>query len=223
MLTLAVTGGIGAGKSTVSSILAEFGAVVVDSDRLAREVVAPGTPGLAAVAAAFGPGVVRPDGELDRAALAAIVFDPLDGGEARAQLESITHPLVRAEFHRRRAEAVRRDPEAVVVNDIPLLRTHAEADAFDLVIVVVAPEQVRVERLIERGLSAREARARIAAQISDSERVALADIVIHNDGGPDDLRAQVERIWSERLRPRAAGGEDPGTAPAETAGGADRL
>lgn len=204
MLTLAVTGGIGAGKSTVSAILSELGAVVVDSDRLAREVVAPGTPGLAAVVAAFGPGVLRSDGELDRAALAAVVFDPLDGGEARALLESITHPLVRAEFHRRRAEAVRHDPDAIVVNDIPLLRTRAEADAFDLVLVVVAPDGLRVERLVERGLAADEARARIAAQISDSERMALADLVIHNDGDPEDLRTQVERVWAERLRPRTA-------------------
>lgn len=207
MLTIAVTGGIGAGKSTVSSILAELGAVVIDSDRLAREVVAPGTPGLAAVASAFGPDVVRPDGELDRAALAAIVFDPVDGGEARAELESITHPLVRAEFHRLRNEAALRDPHAVVVNDIPLLRTRAEADAFDLVVVVVAPEEVRIVRLVERGLSVHEARTRIAAQIGDSERVALADIVIQNDGDPDDLRAHVQRVWTQRLRPRTAAGD----------------
>lgn len=217
MLTIAVTGGIGAGKSTVSAMLGELGAVVIDSDRLAREVVAPGTSGLAAVAAAFGRGVLRPDGELDRAALAAIVFDPADGGAARARLEAITHPLVRAEFRRLRDEAGRRDSGSVVVNDIPLLRTRAEAAAFDLVIVVVAPEERRIDRLIERGLTAHEARARIAAQIGDSERVALADIVIHNDGDPDDLREQVERIWWDRLRGSGVGAENPRPEVAETA------
>lgn len=198
MQTIAVTGGIGAGKSTVSRLLAEFGAVVIDSDALARDVVAPGTPGLAAVIAAFGPQVLSTQGgvrQLDRSALAAIVFAPDSGDAARHRLEQITHPLVRAEFRRLRDDAMARDPAAVVVNDIPILRSEAEASQFDSVIVVVAPIEVRVARLVERGLAEGDARARIAAQISDDERHALADIVIHNDGEEAHLRAQVAALW----------------------------
>jgi dephospho-CoA kinase len=172
--TVAVTGGIGAGKSTVSRILAELGAIVVDSDRLARQVVEPGTPGLADVVAAFGPQVLAVDGTLDRAALAGMVFAAPDADAARRRLEGIIHPLVRAEFRRIVGEAARGS-----------------------VVVVVAEEPVRVARLMERGLTEADARARIAAQISDDERVAFADHVIHNDGDEAALRRQVERLWEE--------------------------
>jgi dephospho-CoA kinase len=192
--TVAVTGGIGAGKSTVSRILAELGAIVVASDRLARQVVEPGTPGLADVVAAFGPQVLAGDGTLDRAALAGMVFAAPDADAARRRLEGIIHPLVRAEFRRIVGEAAR---GSVVVNDIPILRSAAQAAEFDTVMVVVAQEPVRVARLMERGLTEADARARIAAQISDDERVALADHVIHNDGDEAALRRQVERLWEE--------------------------
>lgn len=222
VLTVAVTGGIGAGKSTVAGMLAELGAVVIDSDALAREVVAPGTLGLAAVVRAFGPGVLAADGSLDRAALAGIVFAD---AAARRRLEEITHPLVREEFRRRRdALAAPRGSDAavgaatdavvgaavdsaagtVLVNDIPILRSKRAAAEFDLVVVVVADEKVRLNRLVGRGLSEADARARIAAQISDDERRALADVVIENNGDDVALGAQVRRLWEERLKPGAA-------------------
>ncbi len=195
MITVAVTGGIGSGKSTVSSALRDRGAVVVDSDQLAREVVAPGTPGLAAIADAFGAGMITADGALDRPALASVVFaDPA----ARAVLEGITHPLVRAGF----AEIQREAPaDAVVVNDIPLLTTLPAAAAFHLVIGVRADAELRVQRLVGRGLSAADARARMAAQLSDDERRPLCDVVLVNHGGPDDLTAEVGELWATRLLP----------------------
>ncbi|MEP6562818.1 MAG: dephospho-CoA kinase, partial [Nakamurella sp.] len=166
MITVAVTGGIGSGKSTVSSALAECGAVLIDSDQLAREVVAPGSPGLVAVAEAFGPQVIDADGGLDRAALAAVVFSD---AAARGTLEGITHPLVRARFAQLREAA---PPDAVIVNDIPILNTLAVAATFQLVIGVQADTEVRVGRLIQRGLAEADARARMAAQLSDSERAS---------------------------------------------------
>jgi dephospho-CoA kinase len=193
---VAVTGGIGAGKSTVSQMLGDFGALVVDSDRLARRVVEPGTPGLAAVVETFGSGVLSTDGTLNRAALAEIVFASADADEARRTLEQIIHPRVRAEF-RRIAEGA--PPGSVVVNDIPILRSRAAAEQFDVVVVVVAEEPVRIARLIERGLAEDDARARIAAQISDGERLALADRVIHNSGDEADLRRLVGDLWRELL------------------------
>jgi dephospho-CoA kinase len=197
MLTVAVTGGIGAGKSTVSGVLAELGAVVVDSDVLAREVVAPGTPGLAAVVTEFGPGVLGPDGGLDRAALAAIVFsDPA----ARQRLEAITHPLVRAAFERQRDAA---GPDAIVVNDIPLLRSLGMAAGFHLVVTAGAEEQIRLGRLVGRGLAEADAKARVRSQISDDERRALSDVWLANDGNRDQLRAAVTELWSGRLVPFA--------------------
>ncbi|GGL91006.1 dephospho-CoA kinase [Nakamurella endophytica] len=194
-LTVAVTGGIGAGKSTVSRMLAELGATVVDSDRLARDVVAPGTPGLAEIVRTFGPGVVGADGALDRAALAAVVFaDP----EARRRLEAITHPRVRAAFDAVVREAGR---EAVVVNDIPLLRDVAAAAAFHLVIGVHAPDEVRVRRLVGRGLAESDARARLAAQIDDRARARLCDLWWSNDGSPEALRPLVADTWRGRILP----------------------
>lgn len=195
--TVAVTGGIGAGKSTVSRSLALLGAIVVDSDQLAREVVAPGTEGLAAVIAAFGPEILATDGSLDRAALAAIIFpDTAAAATARQRLEAIIHPRVRAEFRRICDDA---PAASIVVNDIPILRSAAQAAEFDLVVVVTAPQAARISRLVDRGLTEADARARIAAQISDQERVALANIVIDNDGDEAALQAQVEALWANLL------------------------
>jgi dephospho-CoA kinase len=193
VLRIGLTGGIGSGKSTVASLLAERGARVVDADRIAREVVAPGTPGLAAVVAEFGGDVVAPDGSLDRPALAAVVFgDPA----ARSRLDCIVHPLVRA----RAAEAVAAAPaDAVVVQDVPLLVETGQAGSYDLVLVVETDEEVRVRRLVERGLSADDARARIASQATDGQRRAVADVVLRNDGDRDALIAQVDRFWSEHV------------------------
>ncbi len=195
MITVAVTGGIGSGKSTVSAALRERGAVVVDSDQLAREVVAPGTPGLAAIAERFGADMVDADGALDRAALAAVVFaDPA----SRLALEQITHPLVRKGFEaRQQAAAI----DAIVVNDIPLLTTLKAAAAFHLVVGVRADAERRVERLISRGLGEADARARMAAQLTDAERAPLCDVLIDNDGGRADVVATVDSLWLHRLLP----------------------
>ena len=198
MLRIGLTGGIGSGKSTVASLLAERGARVVDADRLAREVVEPGTPGLAAVVAEFGDGVLTAEGALDRAALAALVFaDPA----ARARLDGVVHPLVRA----RAAELVAEAPAgAVVVQDVPLLVETGQAGLFDLVLVVEAELETRVARLVDRGLSESDARARIASQATDEQRRAVADVVLTNDGDRDALAAAVADFWAERVRP--AGG-----------------
>lgn len=192
MLSVGLTGGIGSGKSTVSRRLAELGAVVIDSDRLAREVVEPGTPGHAAVVAAFGPGVVAADGSLDRPALAARVF--ADDG-LRAVLNGIVHPLVRE----RAASLSRAAPAgAVVVQDVPLLVESGNAAAFDLVVVVDAPDDVRVARLrSDRGMSEDDVRARMAAQATREERLEAADYVLDNSGPVADLLAQVDDLWVE--------------------------
>lgn len=194
---IGLTGGIGAGKTAVARRLAELGARVVDADALAREVVAAGTPGLAAVVAEFGPGVLRPDGELDRPALGRLVFGD---EQALGRLNAIVHPLVRG----RAAELVAAAPAgSVVVQDVPLLVETGQADRFDLVLVVEAPAEVRAERLArDRGMSADEARSRMAAQASDAERRAAADVVLVNDGSPDELRARVDQVWRERVEPR---------------------
>jgi len=190
VLRVGLTGGIGSGKSEVARLLAEQGAYVVDSDVLAREVVAPGTPGLAAVVAEFGPGIL--DGaELDRAALAEIVFR--DAG-ARERLNAIVHPLVAAAA----AEAYARAPEgAVIVHDVPLLVEAGMVPLFDVVVVVDAPEDVRLERLVRRGLPEADARARMAAQASREERNAAATYVVANDGTLDDLHRRVLALWGE--------------------------
>lgn len=195
MLTVAITGGIGSGKSTAAAVLRDLGAVVIDSDRLARRVVEPGTAGLAAVAAEFGPEVLGADGALDRAALAALVFADAD---ARRRLERITHPLVRAAFDRERDAAGR---DAIVVNDIPLLRSLDVAGGFHLVVTTGADEESRVRRLVLRGLTEADARARIRSQISDDERRVFADVWLENDDGPDELREAVTALWSRRLVP----------------------
>lgn len=191
MTRVGLTGGIASGKSTVSARLAELGAVVIDSDLLAREVVAAGTPGLAAVVAAFGPDILGADGALDRARLAGVVFaDP----EARAVLEGIVHPLVR----RRAGEIATAAPGgSVVVHDIPLLVETGQQDDFDVVVVVDADPGDQLRRLTEqRGLDPAQAAARIAAQADRSRRRAVADHVIINDGSLVDLREATDRLWA---------------------------
>jgi dephospho-CoA kinase len=195
VLRIGLTGGIGSGKSTVAGLLAARGAQVVDADRIAREVVEPGTPGLEAVVAAFGSGVLTPEGALDRPALAAVVFaDP----EARRRLDGIVHPLVRARATELVAAA---PPDAVVVQDVPLLVETGQAGSYDLVLVVEADTDTRVRRLVGRGLSEDDARARISAQATDEQRRAVADVVLDNSGTVEALEAQVERFWSERVVP----------------------
>jgi dephospho-CoA kinase len=189
-LVVGLTGGIGSGKSSVSRLLAEHGAVVIDADTLAREVVEPGTPGLAAVVEAFGREVLDADGSLDRPALGARVFGD---AEARARLEAIIHPLVRARAH----ELEQAAPEdAVVVHDIPLLVETGQSERFDAVVVVDAPEELQRRRLVElRGMSTDEADRRIAAQATREQRRAAADHIVVNDGSLDELDAQVAALW----------------------------
>ncbi|MEU7902477.1 dephospho-CoA kinase [Actinoplanes sp. NPDC049118] len=196
MLKVGLTGGIGAGKSAVAQRLVERGAILIDADRLAREVVAAGTDGQAAVVEAFGPAVLGPDGELDRPALGARVF----GDEAaRRRLESIIHPRVRARTVELTASAA---PDAIVVNDVPLLVETGLAPSFHLVVVVDADPAVRIERLVSlRGMTREQAAARIAAQADEAVRRAAADALIANDAGLDELDARVERLWQDRLRP----------------------
>jgi len=197
-LCVAVTGGIGAGKSTVAAALAGRGAVVIDSDQLAREVVRPGTAGLAAVASEFGSAVIAADGSLDRAALAGIVFAD---SEARKRLEGITHPQVRQLFAQRLA-AVPRD--RVVINDIPLIRTVTDAARYHLVIGVgVADDEVRLRRLVARGHTEADARARITAQLADQERRTLSDVWVDNSGLLDGLGGPIDELW-QRLTTFAA-------------------
>lgn len=195
MLTVGLTGGIGSGKSTVSSLLASYGAVVVDADLLAREVVAPGTPGLAAVVEAFGPGVLLPGGALDRPALGAIVFgDPAQ----LARLNAIVHPLIAQLTAERFAAAA---GAAVLVHDVALLVENGLAGSYDEVVVVVAGPEAQLDRLVRlRGLTVVDARARLAAQASDEQRLSVATRVLHNDGPPAALQAQVQTLWAELLR-----------------------
>ncbi|MFE9921449.1 dephospho-CoA kinase [Streptomyces sp. NPDC005774] len=195
MLTVGLTGGIGAGKSEVSRLLVECGAVLIDADRIAREAVAPGTPGLAAVVAAFGEEILTEDGSLDRPGLGAIVF--ADEGKL-ALLNSIVHPLVGARS-RELEEAAAED--AVVVHDVPLLTENGLASLYDLVIVVDASTETRLERLVgRRGMSEEDARARMAAQATREQRREIADIVIDNDVPLDELARRVKDIWAELVR-----------------------
>ncbi|MER6234290.1 MULTISPECIES: dephospho-CoA kinase [Streptomyces] len=198
MLKVGLTGGIGAGKSEVSRLLARYGAVVIDADRIAREVVEPGTPGLTAVVEAFGPGILTQDGSLNRPALGSIVFsDP-----ARlATLNDIVHPLVGA----RSAELERAAAAgAVVVHDVPLLTENGLAPLYDLVVVVDAKPATQLDRLVRlRGMTESDARARMDAQATREQRLAVADLVIDNDGPLEDLEFQVRTVWSD-LAARAA-------------------
>lgn len=189
-----LTGGIGAGKSAVATRLAGHGAVIVDADRLAREVVEVGTPGLAAVVAEFGSDVLAADGSLDRPRLGALVFAD---AAARARLNAIVHPLVAS----RGAEIAAAAPAgAVVVHDVPLLVENGLAEAYDVVVVVLAPEEVRIRRLGQtRGMSPEQARERMAAQATDQQRRAVADVILDNSGTLDRLYDQVDALWRERL------------------------
>jgi dephospho-CoA kinase len=193
MLVVGLTGGIGSGKSTVAELLRARGATVIDADLLAREVVAPGTPGFRAVVARFGPGVVDPDGGLDRRALAGIVF--ADPG-ALADLNAIVHPAVRARIDDRLRELRTTAEAGVVVLEIPLLVESGRSYGAAAVIVVDCPEDVALRRLVvERGMDEGDARRRMAAQLSRADRLAAADIVIDNSGSPAELAAEVDRVW----------------------------
>jgi dephospho-CoA kinase len=203
MLLVGLTGGIASGKSVVAARLGEHGAVVIDADAIAREVVEPGTPALARIAEEFGRGVFADDGSLDRPALGAIVFaDPAK----LAVLNGITHPAVRELSHRRFAEAGEADPDAVVVYDVPLLTEARGKDEFDVVVVVSAPEEIRIERMVSlRGMSRTEAERRIRSQVGEEQRRALADFVIESGGTLEETLAQADDLWPE-LHQRAVGG-----------------
>ncbi|MER7518721.1 dephospho-CoA kinase [Streptomyces sp. NPDC126499] len=198
MLKVGLTGGIGAGKSEVSRLLVSYGAVLIDADRIAREVVEPGTPGLAAVVAEFGPEILDAGGALDRPKLGAIVFaDP----ERLAALNAIVHPLVGTRSAELEAEA---GPDDVVVHDVPLLTENGLAPLYDLVVVVDASPETQLDRLVRlRGMTESEARARMAAQATRAQRRAVADLVVDNDGPLEALEPQVRKIWEE-LRQRAS-------------------
>jgi dephospho-CoA kinase len=193
-MRVGLTGGVASGKSTVSTMLRELGAVVIDADRLAREVVAAGTPGLDAVVAEFGRELLTEDEELDRPAMAKVVFGD---EQARRRLEAIVHPLVHREIARLEAEA----PEgAIVVHDLPLLAESGRAGSFDAVIVVDAPEELQFARMLrDRGWTPEDAESRLAAQATREERRAVATHVIENDGSLDELRAQVRKVYAEIL------------------------
>ena len=200
MLRVGLTGGIGSGKSEVARRLAEHGAVLIDADLAAREVVVPGSPGLAQIAKVFGESVLRPDGSLNRERLGEIVFG--DPG-LRARLNAIVHPLVREWMQEAERAAVQADAEAIVVHDVPLLAESRGKAGFDAVIVVDVPPEVQLERLVsQRGMPAEQARARMAAQASREQRLAVADIVIDNSGSLGDLDRRVAEVWAglERLR-----------------------
>lgn len=188
-MRVGLTGGVGSGKSTVSAMLEELGAVIIDADKLAREVVAKDTPGLAAVVEAFGPGLLTPEGDLDRAAMGAIVF----ADEAKRRiLEGIVHPMVFERIVELEAAAGEED---LVVHDIPLLAESGRADTFDAVIVVDVPDELRIERLVrDRGWTRQDAESRIAAQATREDRLALATHVIDNSGTLDQLRARVAEV-----------------------------
>ncbi|MBD0743403.1 dephospho-CoA kinase [Streptomyces sp. CBMA152] len=198
MLKVGLTGGIGAGKSEVSRLLVSYGAVLIDADKIAREVVAPGTPGLAAVIEAFGAGILTPEGALDRPALGAIVFaDP----EKLAVLNGIVHPLVGARSAELEAAA---GADSVVIHDVPLLTENGLAPLYDLVVVVDAAPATQLDRLTRlRGMTKSEAEARMAAQATRERRLAVADLVIDNDGPLEALEPQVRKVWG-KLVERAA-------------------
>lgn len=201
MYLIGLTGGIASGKTAVAKRLEEHGAIRVDADQLARDVVAPGTPGLAAIAERFGRGMIAPDGSLDRAALGRLIFQDPD---ARLALNAITHPAIKELSSRRFREAGAGDPTAVVVYDVPLLVEASRAGdyhQFDLTVVVDASEETRVDRLVSlRGLSHDEARHRLRSQASDAERLAIADIVIDSNGTVAETLAQADALW-DRVKP----------------------
>lgn len=194
MLVVGLTGGIGSGKSEVTKRLGSLGAVVVDADVIAREVVAPGTSGLQQIVAEFGPEILADDGSLDRDKMAALVFATDD---ARARLNAIVHPLVGAAMIQRTVRAGEHDPHAVVVNDVPLLAEGGLHDRYDVVVVVDVDPDTQLRRLVEqRGMGADDARARIAVQASREQRLAIADIVIDNSGDLAALDSRVGEVWA---------------------------
>ena len=200
MLLVGLTGGIGSGKSTVAELLAERGAVVIDADDLARRAVAPGTPGFDRVVETFGRDILGPDGGIDRATLADVVF--ADPSRLR-ELEAIIHP----EVARLLVESVEpyRDTDDVIVYAVPLLAERGMAEGFDVVVVVVADVDRRIERLMrDRGMTAEEVRARVAAQLTDEERARVADVLLDNDGEPERLIPQVNRLWTDLAKRAAA-------------------
>ena len=197
MQLIGLTGGIASGKSTVARRLAEHGAVIIDADQLARDVVAPGTAGLARIVAEFGPDVLTADRALNRSVLGQRVF--ADEG-ARATLEAIIHPAIHDEFQRRLDSVRSQDPNAVVVYDVPLLVETKREFPFDLVVTTRAGQELQLERLLnERGYDLAEAHARIAAQASDEQRIARADVVIDTSGTMAETMAAVDALWLDRL------------------------
>jgi dephospho-CoA kinase len=197
MPLIALTGGIASGKSTIARRLAEHGAVIVDADALVREVQAPGSPVLAAIATEFGADILGPDGALDRAALGAVVFSD---ASARTRLNAIVHPAVRTASTQRFDDAFAADPDAVVVYDVPLLVEARVDDPWELVVVAHAPAGVRIDRLVNlRGMTRADAEGRIAAQVDDDARLAVADVVVDTAGTMAHTLAQTDALW-ERLR-----------------------
>lgn len=206
MIRVGLTGGIASGKSAVAEELTRLGALVIDSDQLARDVVAPGTPGLAQVVQRFGEAVLNADGSLDRARLGELVFGD---DRARADLNGIIHPLVLAARDSIEAQVV--DPYAIVVSMIPLLVEIGAAGDLDVVVVVDVEEDVQLARLMARnGLTEEQARARIAAQASRFERLRVADYVIRNDSTLDELRERTHAVWHELLKRRGQQGDGCG-------------
>jgi dephospho-CoA kinase len=195
VLVVGLTGGIGSGKSEVARRLAALGAVVIDADAIAREVVAPGSPGLARVVEEFGADVVAADGSLDRDAVAGRVFGDDD---ARARLNAIVHPLIGALMIERTVAAGDADPHAVVVNDVPLLVEGGLSDRYDVVVVVDVDPATQVRRLVEqRGMTEADARARMSVQASREQRLAVADLVVDNSGDLVDLDRSVRQVWAD--------------------------
>ena len=195
MLRVGLTGGIGSGKGEVATRLASHGALVIDADQLAREVVAPGTPGLAEIVETFGAGVLRPDGSLDRPLLGEIVFS--DAG-LRGRLNAIVHPRVADRMREIEQAAGKAD---VIVHVIPLLVENGLAGTFDVVVVVDAPPAAQVDRLVStRGMTRSQALARMSAQVTREERLAAATVVVDNSGSLDDLDGQVAALWAELSR-----------------------
>ncbi len=193
MPLIALTGGIASGKSTIARRFAAHGAVVVDADALVRDVQAPGSPVLRAIADTFGADVIREDGSLDRAALGARVFGD---AEALARLNAIVHPAVGLESRRRFDEAFSADPHAVVVYDVPLLVEARADDPWDSIVVAHAPAPLRIERLVsERGMSRADAEARISSQVDDDTRLAIADHVVDTAGSLEETMRQVDELW----------------------------
>jgi dephospho-CoA kinase len=200
---IGLTGGIASGKSVVAERLATHGAVHIDADQLARRVVEPGTAALARIAEEFGAEIIRPDGSLDRTALGTLIFQD---AERREVLNSITHPAVKALARELIQDAAARDPHAVVVYDVPLLvEAGVNGDnSFDLIVVVHAGLETRIKRLMQlRGLTREEAVHRLNSQATDTERLAIADVVIDNDGSLEDTLAQVDGLWERVSHPAA--------------------